>query len=147
MKKEGNMGWIAFALLAAVTAAIVSTLSKAALKDVDSTLAFAIQSVLIIGVSWAAVLYQGQLGEIKNLSAKSWTFLIIAGIITACSSFLSFSALKLGNASQVAPLQQMSFVFAIIFAVFFLREKISLQMILGAVLMIGGAILIAMAKK
>ena len=141
------MGWIAFALLAAITAAIVSTLSKAALKDVDSTLAFAIQSVMIIVVSWGAVFYQGQAGGLQELSGKSWLFLVLAGIITAASSLLSFSALKIGNASQVAPLQQMSFVFAMLFALFFLREKITLQMVIGAALMIGGAALIALTKQ
>lgn len=141
------MEWIVFALIAAITAAIVTTLSKAALKDIDATTAFAIQSVLILIVSWCAVFVLGKTTEIGKITGKAWLFLVLAGIITAASSLFSFRALKLGDASQVNPVQQMSFVFAILFAGLFLKEKITLQIIIGALLMTGGALLIMFSKK
>lgn len=139
--------WIVFALLAAVSAAIVTTLSKAGIKDLDSSVAFAIQSVLIIVVTWSVVLIQGNVAEVKTIDGRTWVYLIAAGIITALSSLFTFRALKLGDASQVSPLERVSLVFAILFAVLFLKEKINWQIILGAILMAGGAILITLAKK
>lgn len=139
--------WILFALLAALTAAIVTTLSKAGIKDTDSSLAFAIQSVLILIVAWGTVLVQGSVPELKNIDNRTWIYLTIAGVVTALSSLLTFRALKLGDASQVSPLERVSLVFSILFAALFLKEKITWQIIIGAVLMAAGAIIIALAKK
>lgn len=139
--------WILFALLAALAAAIVVILSKAGIKEVDSSLAFAIQSVLIVIVAWSVVLAQGSLPQLKNIDSRSWIFLIIAGVITTVSSLLSFRALKLGDAAQVSPLERTSLVFAIIFAAIFLKEKITWQIVVGGLLMLAGAIIITLAKK
>lgn len=139
--------WILFALLAAVSAAVVTVLSKAGIKNVDSNLAFAIQAVVIILVSWGVVLVQGAAPQLKSIDGRSWTYLLIAGVVTTLSSLFTFRALKLGDASQVSPLERVSLVFAILFAALFLKEKITWQIIIGAVLMAAGAIIIAMAKK
>ena len=139
--------WIIFAVLAALSAAIVVTLSKAGIKDIDSSLGFAIESVLIIIVAWTVVAVQGNLGGISKITGRTWTFLIIAGVVTCLSSLFSFYALKLGVASRVAPIQQSSLVLSIIFAVIFLKEKINAQMVVGALLMAAGAVIIALAKK
>ncbi|HVG12097.1 MAG TPA: EamA family transporter [Flavisolibacter sp.] len=139
--------WIVFALLAALSAAIVTILSKAGIKKLDPSLAFAIQSVLIIIVSWVAVFVQKTSHEVKQIDGRTWVYLIAAGIITAFSSLFTFQALKLGNASMVSPLERISLVFTILLAGFFLKEKITLQIIIGAVLMIAGAIVIATVKK
>lgn len=139
--------WILFALLAALTAAVVTTLSKAGIKNLDSSLAFAIQSVLIVAVSWGFVLAQGNVAELKTIESRTWIFLIIAGVLTTASSLLTFKALKLGDASQVSPLERVSLVFAIVFAAVFLKEKITWQIIVGALLMVAGAIVIVLAKK
>lgn len=146
-KKPSNYMWILFALLAALAAAIVVTLSKAGIKEVDSSLAFAIQSVLILIVAWSVVVAQGSTAQLKNIDTRSWVFLIVAGIITTVSSLLSFRALKLGDAAQVSPLERTSLVFAILFAGIFLKEKITWQIIAGGLLMVAGAIVIALAKK
>jgi len=138
--------WIVFALLAAVSSAVVVTLSKAAIKDVDSSLVFAVQSILILIVSWSVVTWQGNLPDVLQIERRTWLFLVLAGIITCVSSLLSFYALKLGDASRVSPLERLSLVFAILFAVLFLKERINWQVILGAVLMAVGAIVIAMAS-
>ncbi|RIV20728.1 EamA family transporter [Fibrisoma montanum] len=139
--------WIVFALLAALATAIVITLSKAGIKNVDSSLAFAIQSVLILLVSWGVVLFQGNLPDVTKIERRAWLYLLVAGVITCVSSLLSFRALKLGNASQVSSLDKVSLVFAIILAVVFLKEKVNWQVIAGASLMAIGAVLIAMARQ
>lgn len=139
--------WILFALAAALTAAIVTTLSKAGLKNTDPSLAFAIQSVLILIVAWVTVAVQGHLPQVKSLDSRAWIYLAIAGVLTAVSSLFTFRALKLGDASQVNPLERLSLVFAILFAALFLKEKITWQIIIGAALMAAGALVIALAKK
>lgn len=138
--------WIVFSLLAALSAAVVVTLSKAGIKNVDSSLAFAIQSVLIVLVAWGVVAWQGNLPNVTEIDRRSWIFLIVAGVITCVSSLLSFRALSLGNASRVSPIDKVSLVFAIVLAAVFLKEKVSWQVMLGAGLMAIGAVVIAMAK-
>ena len=138
--------WIVFSLLAAVAAATVVTLSKAGIKNVDSSLAFAIQSVLILIVSWSVVIAQGNLPDVRSIDRKVWIYLVSAGVITCVSSLLSFRALKIGNASQVSPITNTSLLFAVILAAVFLKEKLNWQVIVGAVLMGAGAIFIAVAK-
>ncbi len=137
--------WILFSLLAALTSAIVVTLSKAAIKNVDSSLVFAIQAVMILVISWGVVTWQGNLSGVGQIERRTWLFLGVAGILTCVSSLLAFYALKLGDASRVSPLERLSLVFAIIFAVIFLKEQIEWPVILGAVLMAVGAIIIAVS--
>ncbi len=139
--------WIVFALLAAVTAAIVTVLSKAGLKDIDSSVAFAIQSVMILIVSWSVVFAQKNTNKLSQINNKVWWYLIIAGIITALSSLFTFRALKLGEASTVSPLERLSLVFAVILGAVFLKEKLTWQIIVGALLMAIGALIIAFSKK
>jgi transporter family protein len=138
--------WIVFALLAAIVSATVVTLSKAGIKDVPSSLAFAIESVLIILVAWGTVLWQGLLPEIGKIERKSWIFLLTAGVLTATSSLLTFRALSLGNASRVSPLTNTALVFSVLLAGWFLKEKLTWQVLLGAGLMVTGALVIALAK-
>jgi transporter family protein len=139
--------WILFALLAALSASVVVTLSKAGIKDVDSSLAFAVQSVLILIVSWTVVISQGNLPEVARIERRVWIYLVAAGVLTCVSSLLSFRALKLGNASQVSPLTNFSLVFAVVLAAVFLKEKLSWQVIAGAVLMGIGAVMIALSRE
>ncbi len=139
--------WIVFSLSAALAAAVVVTLSKAGIKHVDSSLAFAIQSVMILIVSWSVVIAQGNLPDVAHIERRVWIYLLIAGVVTCLSSLLSFHALKLGNASRVSPLTSTSLVFSIILATVFLKDKLTWQVIAGALLMVSGAILIAVTKE
>ncbi|OGX86006.1 hypothetical protein BEN47_13585 [Hymenobacter lapidarius] len=132
--------------MAAIAAASVVTLSKAGLKNVPPSLAFAIQAVLILLVSWGTVVWEGLLPEIGKVDRRSWLFLIGAGVLAAASSLLSFRALSLGNASRVSPLTNVSLVFAVVLAALFLKEKLTWQIMVGAALMAGGAILIAVGE-
>ncbi|RRA98143.1 EamA family transporter [Larkinella rosea] len=139
--------WILFSLLAALASSIVVTLSKMGIKHVDSSIAFAIQSICILVVSWGVVIGQGTLSDVSRIDRKVWFYLIVAGIITCISSLLSFRALKLGDAARTSPLDKVSLVFTIVLAVIFLKEKVNGQVIFGAVLMAAGAILIALARE
>lgn len=139
--------WVIFALLAAVTAGAVVVLTKAGLKDMDSSLAFAVQSVLILLVSWLVILFQGNFKDVAKIDGRVWLFLIAAGVLTAVSSLLSYRALKLGEASFVTAIERLSLVFSVILAVWFLKDKLTWQSVFGIVLMMGGALLIAFTKK
>lgn len=134
-------------MLAAFSAAVVTVLSKAGIKKVDPSLAFAVQSVLIVAVAWTVVGVQGHLAEVAKIDGKTWGFLIAAGIITCFSSLFTFRALKTGEASQVNPLERLSLVFAIIMAAIFLKEKITWQVVVGGILMAAGALVIATTRK
>ncbi|NCI50107.1 EamA family transporter [Sediminibacterium roseum] len=139
--------WVLYALLAAFSAAVVTVLSKAGIRKVDSNLAFAIQAVMILVVTWIAVAVNGSLPEIASIDKKTWIYLLIAGVVTAVSSMLTFRALKDGDASQVNPLERVSLVFAIVLAAIFLKEKITWQVVTGGALMTAGALVIAFAKR
>lgn len=139
--------WIVLALLAALSSAIVVVLSKAGMKNLDPTLAFAVQSILIIIIAWSMVFIEGKQAELAKIDGRTWTYLVIAGVVTTVSSLLSFKALKLGEAGSVSPLTSLSLVFAIVFAALFLKERISWQLVVGALLMAAGAVIIALAKR
>jgi len=139
--------WIIWALLAAVSAALVVVLTKAGLKNVDSNLAFAIQAIFIFSITWGIIYFQGNFAEIKQIENKAWVFLILAGIATTLSTLFSYRALSTGPASYVTTIERMSLVFAILLSVIFLKEKVTWQLVIGAVIMIGGAVLIVMSGE
>ena len=138
---------ILFAILAAVSAACVVVLTKAGLEDLDSTLAFAIQAILILLITWTVVFVQGNQTQLAGQSKRTWVFMIAAGICTTLSTIFSYRALKLADATLVVPIERMSLVVAVILSVVFLKEKMSWQAITGVVLMLVGAILVGLAKK
>lgn len=139
--------WVVFVLIGAVLAAVSTVLSKAGLKNVDPIVAFAVQAVLIIAIAWGVVAAQKNLPQVGQIDKKAWIFLTLAGVATALSSLFTFKALKLGEASMVSPLERISFVFAIVLAAIFLKEKITWQIVAGGVMIVAGAIIIALAKK
>ena len=138
--------WIVFSLLAAVCAASVVLLSKIGIKNVDSSLAFAVQSVLIVVVAWSTVAWKGQLGALTSIDRRSLLFLVAAGVVTCASSLLSFQALKIGEASRTSSFDKVSLVFSVILAVVFLKEKLNWQLVVGVLLMGSGAIFIAFSQ-
>ena len=139
--------WILFALLAALAGAVLAMLTKAALKDVDSSLALAVQSVLILVISWGAAAVQGSLGKLGEIDGRTWIYLVLAGVVTSASYLLLFRALALGETARVVPLDRLSLVFTIILCAVFLKEKVTIQVGLGGALMAAGALLIALANK
>jgi bacterial/archaeal transporter family protein len=139
--------WIVFSLLAALSAAVVVTLTKIGVKNVDPILAFAVQAVLIVLVAWGVAGWQGKLPDLAQIPRRDLLFLVAAGVVTCLSSLFSFQALKLGDASRAGVLDKVSLVFVIILAVVFLKDKLNWQLVLGAALMLGGAVLIALSEK
>jgi len=135
--------WVLWAVMAAVSAALVIVLTKAGLKNVDSSLAFAIQAILILAITWSVVIYQGNFADWKQIETKAWILLLLAGVCTSFSTLFSYKALSMGPASYVATIERSSLVIAIILSIIFLKEKISWQLVLGGTVMIAGAILIA----
>lgn len=140
------MNWIHYALLSALFAALTAILAKIGIKNVDSNLATAIRTVVILGFAWAIVWYQGTVKQLGGISRFSLYFLILSGITTGLSWLFYFRALQLGKASQVAPIDKLSLVITIILAAIFLKEKITLTTFLGGVLMAAGAILVGLGK-
>jgi bacterial/archaeal transporter family protein len=140
------MQWFVYAILSAVFAAATAILAKIGIKDINSNLATAIRTIVILLFAWSIVLAQGTYKELGAISRFSLLFLILSGIATGLSWLFYFRALQIGNASQVAPIDKLSLVFTIILAILFLKEKTSLQVIVGAILMTLGSIIIALAK-
>ncbi len=121
-------------------------LSKAGLKDLNPALAFAIQSVLILIISWTAAFWQKEGVSLTDIDRRTWLFLVAAGAATTFSSLFTFQALKLGDAALVTSVERVSLVFAIALAVFFLQEELNWKVIVGALLIIGGAVLIGFSR-
>ncbi len=138
---------ILFAILAAVCAAAVVILTKAGLKDINSNLAFAIQAVLILVITWGIVLWEGVAGEVNGLGRRTWLLMLGAGVCTTLSTVFSYKALKAADATLVVPIERLSLVIAVVLAAVFLKEKLTWQVAAGAALMTGGAIVIGLAKR
>ncbi len=139
--------WVVFALLAAVAGAVLATLSKVGLKNVNSSVGLAVQSVLILVIAWGAVAAGGRLGEIGSVDRKALAYLLAAGVVTGVSYLLLFEALRRGEVSAVAPVDRLSLVFAVILGAVFLKERLTPQVIAGCCLMAAGALLIALAMR
>ena len=139
--------WVLWAVLAAISAALVIVLTKAGLKNVDSSLAFAIQAILILLITWSLVLYQGNFSDWKEIEKNAWIFLLAAGVFTSLSTLFSYKALSMGPASYVATIERSSLVIAILLSVIFLKEKLTWQIVVGGAVMIGGALLITLSDN
>jgi len=135
------MWWI-YALLSAAFAALVALFAKIGMKGVDSDLATAIRTAVIILIAWAIVFARGKAVGIVSLSRQNWIFLILSGCATGLSWIFYFRALQLGEVSRVAPIDKLSVALAIILSVIFLHETLTWKAAAGAVLVIAGTILL-----
>lgn len=140
------MSWLVYALLSAVFAALTAILAKIGIKNVDSNLATAIRTIVIVFFAWGIVFYQGTFKQTSTISQFSLVFLVLSAFATGLSWLFYFKALQMGNASQVAPIDKLSLVITIILAFIILREKVTPVAVGGAVLMTVGAIMIALGK-
>jgi len=139
------MTWLFYAILSSIFAAATSILAKIGIKNVNSDLATAIRTVVILLFAWGIVLFKGLGKEIHAISKFSFLFLVLSGVATGLSWLLFyFKALQVGNASKVAPIDKLSLVITIILAAIILKEKVNLWIIMGSVLMSIGAIVIAL---
>lgn len=140
------MSWVAYALLSAIFAAFTAILAKIGIKNVDSNLATAIRTVVIVLFAWGIVFYQGTFKQLNSISKYSLVFLILSGVATGLSWLFYFRALQLGKASQVAPIDKLSLVITIILAAVILKEKVTASIVFGGILMAAGAILVGWGK-
>lgn len=135
------MWWI-FALLSAFFAALTAIFAKIGIKGVDTDLATAIRTVIILILAWGIAFFRGATSTIHSLTKQNLIFLCLSGIATGLSWIFYFKALQMGKVSQVAPVDKISVAIAIVLSVLFLHEKISPLGIVGVLLIIAGTIII-----
>lgn len=135
-----NDMWIYYALLSAFFAALTAIFSKLGVKDINSNLATAIRTAIILLLTWGIVILSGKMHGIKDISIQTWIFLLLSGIATGLSWLFYFKAIQIGNVSQVAPIDKLSLVFTILLAFMILKEPISPKVIIGGVLILTGTI-------
>ena len=136
--------WKVYALLSALFAALTAIFAKMGVKDVNSDLATAIRTSVILILTWDIVLFGQHVSEIRDVSKNTWLFLILSGVATGLSWLFYFKAIQLGDVSRVAAIDKLSVVITIILAFIFLHEQVNLRVIIGALLITAGSILMLM---
>ena len=139
------MQWLVYAILSAITAALVAIFGKIGLQGVDSITATGIRAGIMFAAIAILMLFTGKIPAITTLDSKSLFYIFIGGLAGAASWIFYFSALQSGKVAQVASIDRLSIVFAVIFAALFLSEKINIPTIIGVSLMATGAIIISLA--
>ncbi len=135
------MWWI-YALLSALFAAMTAILAKVGIKGVNTDLATAIRTVVILLVAWGIVFARGGTDSFSALTRQNWLFLVLSGLATGLSWIFYFKALQLGKVSQVAPVDKLSVAIAILLSVVFLGEVLTWKAAIGAALIIGGTVVL-----
>ena len=135
--------WILWSLLSALFAGITAILAKVGVEGINSNLATAIRTTVVLLFTWLIVAATRTPASLVGISRRTWIFLILSGLATGLSWICYFRALQLGLASRVAPVDKLSVIFAIALAALFLHEPVSWQQYLGGALIAGGAILLA----
>src|ERR1700757_2522856 len=137
------MEWLIWALLSAFFAGVTAVLAKVGVTDINSNLATAIRTGVILLFSWLIALATTNSGDLWSIGKKTWVFLILSGLCTGLSWLCYFRALQVGEVSKVAPIDKLSVVVAIALAMLFLQEKLNVREGFGAGLIICGAIVLA----
>ena len=132
--------WAVFALLSAIFAALTSILAKVGIDGVNSNLATAIRTVVVVLMAWGMVFLTKGQGEITDISRKSWIFLILSGLATGASWLCYYKALQMGSASKVVPIDKLSVVLTLILAFVFLKEDFTYKSAIGSVLITAGTL-------
>lgn len=130
--------WFIFALLSALFAALTSILAKVGIENINSNLATAIRTCVVLVMAWGMVFITGTEKGISHISSKSWLFLILSGIATGLSWLFYYKALQMGDASKVVPVDKFSVVISMIMAFVFLKETLTFKTILGGILITAG---------
>lgn len=133
--------WLILALLSAVFAALTSILAKIGIDGVNSNLATAIRTMVVVVMAWGMVFLTHAQSGLSSIGRKSWLFLILSGLATGASWLCYYRALQLGEASRVVPIDKLSVVLTMIFAAIFLHERFTPKSILGCVLIAAGTLL------
>ena len=136
--------WAVFAVLSAVFAALTSILAKVGIEGVNSTLATAIRTVVVLAMSWGMVFIMNVQNGIGSISRKSWLFLILSGLATGASWLCYYRALQIGEASKVVPIDKLSVVITLILAFVFLHEEFTMKSLIGCVLIGAGTLVMVL---
>lgn len=132
--------WKYYALLSALFAALTAICAKIGVRDINSNLATAIRTSIILVLTWGIVLFSGRMSEVKDISRHTWCFLILSGLATGMSWLFYFKAMQTGDVSRVAPIDKLSVVITIILAFFLLKEPVNAKVIIGALLITAGSL-------
>lgn len=136
--------WLLFAILSAVFAAATAILAKIGIDGVDSNLATAIRTIVVLALAWGMVFLTNSAGGISSISTRSWIFLILSGLATGASWLCYFYAIKTGDVSKVVPIDKCSLVLTIIFTVIFLGEALTWKTVVGSILLLAGALVMVL---
>ena len=140
------MNWAGYAVLSAFFGALVAIFGKIGVRDVDSNLAVAIRTVVIVFFAWGIVLLQGNAADVFRISRHSFVFLILSALATGLSWLFYYKALQIGDASRVAPVDKLSVALVVILALVFLGEKPSTGNLLGGALITAGVLVSALMR-
>ena len=130
--------WIIYALLSALFAAVTSILAKIGLESVNSNLATAIRTAVVLVMAWGIVFFTGKQHDITNITQKSWLFLVLSGVATGLSWLCYYKALQIGEAAKVVPIDKFSVVISMVLAFFILGEAVNTKTIIGGLLISAG---------
>lgn len=130
--------WVVYALLSALFAALTSILAKIGINGVDSNLATAIRTVVVLVMAWGLVFMTGVQKQISNIRARSWLFLVLSGMATGLSWLFYYRTLQMGDASRVVPIDKSSVVISMVLAFVVLKEQFTWQSIVGGLLITAG---------
>lgn len=134
--------WVIYALLSAIFASLTAIFAKIGVKNVDSDLATAIRTVVILVIAWGIAFFKGSASGLHTLSKQNLLFLLLSGVGTGLSWIFYFKALQLGKVSQVAPVDKLSIALTLLLSVVFLHEVLTWKILLGAGLIITGTIVL-----
>lgn len=136
--------WFVFAILSAVFAALTSILAKVGIEGVNSNLATAIRTVVVVIMAWGMVFLTHAQSGITEISKKSWVFLILSGLATGASWLCYYHALQLGDASKVVPIDKLSVIITLVLAFIFLHEEFTVRSLIGCILIGAGTLIMVM---
>lgn len=136
--------WFVFALLSAVFAALTSILAKIGINGVNSNLATAIRTVVVVVMAWGMVFLTNAQHGIGQISRKSWIFLILSGLATGASWLCYYKALQIGDASKVVPVDKLSVVITLVLAFIFLQEQFTAKSLVGCILIASGTLIMVL---
>ena len=136
--------WFIFALASAIFAALTSILAKIGIDNVNSNLATAIRTVVVVIMAWGMVFLTSAQGGLADISKKSWIFLILSGLATGASWLCYYKALQIGEASKVVPVDKLSVVITLVLAFIFLHEQFTIKSLIGCILIGAGTLLMVL---
>jgi transporter family protein len=134
--------WVIYALLSAIFASLTAIFAKIGVADINSDLATAIRTVIIVIMAWGIVLFRGESKGLQHISKHGLLFLVLSGLATGLSWIFYFKALQIGKISQVAPVDKLSVALTIVLSIVFLHEALTIKTAIGAALIMGGTLVL-----